>query len=110
MADKRNWFQKFFDQTAFGYQYVIQISPEQANKALEILETPKRDTRTQEIIEALHFGLNSITKVNGQSVVTIKLDTSNTIRLKDTIGITKENIHSYIEDNGFVSTETTYPK
>lgn len=108
--DNRNWFQKFLDQCSFGPQYTIYLSPERANKALGIFKScTKKDRRTKGIIEALSNALSSSTTVNGQDVVTVTLDTSDTLRLKDAIGITREDIHSRTVD-AIVRTETTYPK
>ena len=108
--DNRNWFQKFLDQCSFGPQYTIYLSPEEANKALDIFRSyAEKDRRTKDLIKTLSNALNSPTTVNGQDVITVTLDTSDTLRLRDAIGITKENIHSKIED-GLVRTETTYPK
>lgn len=111
MVDKRSWFQKFFDQCSFGSQYIIHLSPEQADGALNtFLAYSKKDWRTKNIIGALQDGTNSMTVINGQRIVTVKLDTSDALRLKDVVGFTKGSIQSRVEDSGFFTTTTTFPK
>jgi len=111
MSDNRGWFQKFFDQCSFGPQYVIHLSVEQANSALNAFSGyDKKDWRTRGIIEALQRGIGSVTVVGEQRVVTINLGTSDVLRLKDVVHFDKSAVQSMVEDNGFVRTTTTYPK
>ena len=111
MSDERRWFQKFFDQCSFGPQYVIHLSVEQANSALNAFSGyDKKDWRTKDIIKALQGGVGSATVVDEQRVVTVSLDTSNALRLRDVVHFDKSAIQSMVEDSGFWRTTTIYPK
>ena len=105
MADKRNWFQRFLDQCSFGPEYTLQLTPEQANKALDELGSyTKKGWRTKGIIEKLQRGVYYPTIVGQQKVITITLDTSDTICLKDILNLTRESVQCVTTDDGFSKT------
>lgn len=107
--DKRKWYQKFFDQTYFGSQYTLQITPEQANRALHSLRArPSKNWRIKSLIEDLELAIAHPTKVNKQQVITLTVDTSDGLTLKDILHFNKENIESRTETNGFTTTTTKY--
>lgn len=107
--DKRKWYQKFFDQTYFGSQYALQITPEQANKALHSLRArPSKNWRIKSLIEDIELAIAHPTKVSRQKVITLTVDTSDGLILKNILHLNKESIESRTETNGFVTTTTKY--
>ena len=109
MPDKRNWFQKFLDQTSFGAEYTLHLTPEQGKEALDILSNcPKKDQRARDIIEKLQGALKYPTTVGQQKVITITLDTSNAIRLKDILNFTRDSVQCVTTDSGFIRTTRRY--
>lgn len=109
MADKRNWFQKFFDQTAFGAEYTLHLTPEQSQKAInELNSNAKKDWRTKSIIKKLQSALEYPTIVGQQKVIAINLDTSDTIRLKNILNLTRDSVQCRTTNDGFICTTTRY--
>ena len=105
MADRRNWFQKFMDQCSFGEQYTLNLTPEQSKEALDTLNSyPKKDRRTRDIIKILQGALEHPTTVGLQKVITVTFDTSDTIRLKDILNLTRSSVQCVTTDNGFTRT------
>jgi len=77
IKDKRGWFQKFWDQTSFAPNYVFNITPEQCRKAIDYLNSlPKKNWRINDLLGKLDMAIGHSTIVNGQSVCTITLDTT----------------------------------
>lgn len=105
MSDNRKWYQKFFDQCSFGPKYTIQLTPEQTDEALKVVAL-RRGWRAKYLLEELERGRASMTSIGGQSIVTITVDTSDGIVLRDLLGLTRSNFVSKTEDCGFWSTTT----
>lgn len=98
MPDKRNWFRKFLDQTSFGDRYNLYLTPEQAEKALSSLSSRSKSSgRIRGLIEELEGAAAYPTIVNQQPVVTITLDTSDTITLQDELQLTKKQLKEVIQ-------------
>ena len=110
MKDTRGWLQKFGDQIYGAPRYTFYLTPEQANKTNETLNAlTRKDWRTKAIIETLERAMSHPMTILSQQVVTVTLDTSDSLRILGIAGLTKANIQSRKEDNGFIS-KTYYPK
>jgi len=109
MSDTRNWLQKFIDQCSFGSLYTIQLTPEQVAIALRSIAL-RKGWRARRLLEELEIGKAHVTSVKSQDIITVTVDTSDAIFLKDLLAFTQSSIVSRTENNGFWSTTTRYGK
>jgi hypothetical protein len=110
--DTRKWWQKFVDQTMFGYRYTLTLSTEQSTKILKELHNLKQSLRIKDLISTFVTASSYPTTVNGTQIILVKLDTSDTIMVRDILGLSKTQLkeltQSYTEETG-LSTITHYP-
>lgn len=107
MADLHKWYQKFFDQCSFAPQYTLQLTPGQTTEALRELESRlKKGWRIKSLIRNLKQASLYPTLVGNQRIVTITVDSSDTITLRDILHLTKASCVYQTEDTGFWSTTT----